>query len=76
MSNNKSINLPNINVDMPFLTDVDKNDIRFAIENDAEFIALAFVRGAEDVAIVKKFIKDNGGKDKNIELISKVENEQ
>ncbi len=76
LSNNKSINLPNINVDMPFLTDVDKNDIRFAIENDAEFIALSFVRGAEDVAIVKKFIKDNGGKDKNIKLISKIENEQ
>lgn len=76
LSNNKSINLPNIDVDMPFLTDIDKDDIKFAIENDVEFIALSFVRCAEDVQLVKKFINNNGGKDKNIKLISKIENQQ
>lgn len=76
LSNNKSINLPNIQVDMPFLSPVDKDDIKFAIENDVEFIALSFVRTEEDVKTVKKFIRENGGKDRNIKLISKIENQQ
>lgn len=74
--NNKSITLPGVVVDMPYLSAADKEDLRFAIENDVEFIALSFVRTAEDVELVKKFIDDNGGKKKNIKLISKIENQQ
>ena len=74
LSNNKSINFPNINVDMPYLTNVDKEDIKFAIENDVEYLALSFVRSADDVVTVKKFIEDNGGKNSKIKLISKIEN--
>ena len=40
LSNNKSINLPNIHLEMPYLSDADKLDIKFAIENDVEYIAL------------------------------------
>lgn len=76
LTNNKSINLPNIKVDMPYLSEADKSDIKFAIENDVEFLALSFIRSAEDVQIVKKFIADNGGKKKDIKLISKIENIQ
>lgn len=76
LTNNKSINLPGINVEMPYLSDTDKEDIKFAIENDVDFLALSFIRCAEDVEIVKKFINDNGGKKKNIRLISKIENMQ
>lgn len=76
LTNNKSINLPGKSVDMPYLSELDKEDIKFAIENDVEFIALSFVRTMEDVEVVRKFIKDNGGKNKNIKLISKIENMQ
>ncbi len=75
LANNKSINLPNIVVDMPFLSRTDKEDIKFAIEQDVEYIALSYVRTAEDVLAVKKFIRENGGKDKGIKLISKIENQ-
>lgn len=76
ISNNKSINLPNVQLEMPFLSDADKSDIKFAIENDVDYIALSFVRTADDILAVKKFIKDNGGANKNIKLISKIENQQ
>jgi len=76
LTNNKSINLPSIVIDMPYLSDVDKADIKFAIENDVDYIALSFVRTAEDVELVKKFISENGGKKKDIKLISKIENVQ
>lgn len=76
ISNNKSINLPNIELDMPYLSDADRSDIKFAIENDVEYIALSFVRTADDILEAKKFINSNGGSDKNIKLISKIENQQ
>lgn len=76
LTNNKSINLPGIVVDMPYLSDADKADIKFGIENDIDYIALSFVRTAEDVELVKKFIAENGGKKKDIKLISKIENIQ
>lgn len=76
LTNNKSINLPNIVVDMPYLSDTDKADIRFAIEQDVDYIALSFIRTAEDVEVVRSFINDNGGKKKDIKLISKIENMQ
>lgn len=74
LTNNKSINLPNIKLDMPYMSDTDKRDILFAIENDVEYIAISFVRSAADVELVRDFIKKNNGK--NIKLISKIENEQ
>ena len=73
LSNNKSINLPNIEVDMPYLSEVDKDDIKFGIECDVEYMALSFVRTADDVNVTRKFINDNGGKNKDIKLISKKE---
>ncbi len=76
LSNNKSINIPNVVIDMPFLSKTDREDIKFAREQDVEYIALSFVRTAEDVITAKKFIRENGGKDKGIKIISKIENQQ
>lgn len=76
LTNNKSINLPGIAVDMPYLSDADKADIIFAIENDVDYIALSFIRTPDDVETVKQFIEKHGGKAGNIKLISKIENVQ
>lgn len=43
LTDRKSINLPDVEIDMPYLSEVDKEDIRFAVENDADYIALSFV---------------------------------
>jgi len=72
LSNNKSMNLPGIYIDMPYLNGKDKKDLLFAIENDFEYIALSFVREAEDIAAVRAFLKEHNGE--GIDLISKIEN--
>lgn len=74
LTDRKSINLPGIEIDMPYLSEVDKEDIRFAVENDADYIALSFVRNVDDVRQVKNLITLCGGE--KIQLISKIENRQ
>ena len=74
LTNRKSINLPGIEIDMPYLSDSDRADIEFAVKSDADYIALSFVRSADDVRQVKNLIALLGGE--NIQLISKIENRQ
>lgn len=74
LSNHKSINIPNIEIPMPYLNDVDKSDLLFGIEHNVEYIAASFVRCADDLKKLRKFLKDNGGQD--IKIISKIENGQ
>lgn len=74
LSNHKSINIPNVEIPMPYLNDVDKSDLLFGIEHNVEYIAASFVRCADDLKKLRKFLKDNGGQD--IKIISKIENVQ
>ena len=74
LSNRKSINLPGREIDMPYLSDADRDDLRFAVEEDVDYIALSFVRTSDDVRQAKNFISMCGGD--NIQIISKIENRQ
>ena len=74
LSNHKSINIPNVEIPMPYLNDVDKSDLLFGIEHNVEYIAASFVRCADDLKKLRRFLKDNGGQD--IKIISKIENGQ
>lgn len=76
LSNNKSINLPSVNIDMPFLNKVDKDDLAFGVQQDVDYIALSFVRTADDVKEAKKYIRSLGGNAEQIKIISKIENQQ
>ena len=72
LSNHKSINIPNVVVDMPYLSDVDKADILFGIENDVDYVAASFARRKQDMVDLRNFLDENGGK--NIKIIAKIEN--
>ncbi len=72
LSNNKSINLPGVHIDMPYMTERDRQDILFGVENDVDFIAASFVRTASDVQAVRRLLDEAGGKD--IKIIAKLEN--
>ena len=72
VSNHKGINVPCVHIDIPFLSEADKQDILFGVENDVDFIAASFVRCREDVVTLRKFIDYHGGHD--IRIISKIEN--
>ncbi|NQW31038.1 MAG: pyruvate kinase [Ignavibacteria bacterium] len=66
----KGINLPNTKVSQPSMTSKDRADVRFAIENNCDYIALSFVRTAADIELLRKYVVKHGG---NQWLISKIE---
>lgn len=72
ISNHKGVNIPNVKLNMPYLSQADEEDIIFGIENDVDFIAASFVRRKEDIITLRKFVDYHGGH--NIKLISKIEN--
>lgn len=68
----KSVNVPGITIPMPSITDRDKADILFGIDNGIDFVALSFVRDASAVQEAKEFIRSNT--DLHIGVIAKIEN--
>ena len=74
LSNNKSINIPNTHISLPALTEKDKGDLKFAVENDFDFIAASFVRQASDVEEIRAVLDANGGQ--HIGIIAKIENQE
>lgn len=74
VSDRKGVNLPGVNVNMPFISPKDKEDILFGIREGFDFIAASFTRTAEDVAEIRKILYENGGAD--IGIIAKIENQQ
>jgi len=73
LSNRKSINIPNVIVDMPYISKADREDLIFGIKECVDYIAASFVRRPEDVLEVRKLLDeyDTSGK---IRIISKIEN--
>ena len=74
ISNHKGINLPNVNLNMEYLSEQDRKDILFGIEMDVDYIAASFVRTAHDVEVIRELLDKNGGQD--IKIIAKIESTQ
>ncbi len=74
LSNNKSINIPDTKIQLPALTDKDREDLRFAAENDFDFVAASFVRKASDVEEIRAELSKWGGE--SIRIIAKIENRE
>ena len=72
LSTKKGVNVPDIHLDMDYLSERDKSDLLFGIEQDVDYIAASFVRSVEDVHDLREFLDENGGE--NIDIISKIEN--
>ncbi|MCR5625646.1 MAG: pyruvate kinase [Lachnospiraceae bacterium] len=73
LSDRKSMSFPGKVMHQKYLSDQDKKDILFGIENDVDFIACSFVSVKQDLVDVRTFIDENGGN--GIELIAKIENQ-
>lgn len=67
----KGVNVPNVKIKLPALTDKDKADIQFGIEEGFDFIAASFVRTADAVYEIKQMLHDAGA---NLSVIAKIEN--
>ncbi len=74
LKNHKGVNIPNVKINLPAVTEKDVEDIIFGIKNEIDFIAVSFVRTANDVNEIRKILEDNGGQ--NIDIISKIESQQ
>ena len=72
VSNRKGVNVPNVSLSMPYISERDQADILFGIKAGFDFIAASFVRNAQDVQQLRDLLKENGGE--NIKIISKIEN--
>ena len=73
LSNRKSMSFPNKVMSGPYLSEQDKADILFGIENDVDYVAASFVSKKADVVSLRQFLNDNGGE--NIDIIAKIENQ-
>ena len=74
LSSNKSINIPGVHIQLPALTEKDREDLRFGVEQDFDFIAASFVRQASDVEEIRAVLDSLGGQD--IGIIAKIENRE
>lgn len=74
LSDNKSVNIPNSHISLPAITEKDREDIRFAVENGFDFIAASFVRSASDVVEIRNVLSEFGGD--RIRIIAKIENRE
>ena len=70
LKSKRHVNLPGIRVNLPAVTEKDKSDIAFAVAHELDFIALSFVRRAEDVLELRRLL---GAKATKIKVIAKIE---
>lgn len=72
LSNNKGINVPDVKLSMPYLSDADMNDLEFGAKMGYDFIAASFVRTSADINYLRKFTQSLGWFD--VRIIAKIEN--
>ena len=72
LSNRKSMSFPGKVLKQEYLSEQDKSDLLFGIQNDIDYIACSFVSCKQDLVDLKTFVRENGGE--NIDIIAKIEN--
>lgn len=73
LGSKRHVNFPGVKVNLPAITKKDREDILFGLEQGVDFIALSFVRDAEDVRQLKELLGDKAGK---VKIISKIEDQE
>ena len=73
VSNHKGVNVPGAVLSMPYISDVDREDILFGIETGHDILAASFVRCKEDILEVRKILEEHGC---SMKIIAKIENMQ
>ncbi|SEF59215.1 pyruvate kinase [Caloramator fervidus] len=74
VGNHKGVNVPNVKINLPALTQKDIDDIKFGIEMGIDIIAASFVRKPSDIIEIRKVLEKYGGN--NIQIIAKIENQE
>ena len=74
VKNHKGVNVPGVKVNLPAITEKDRSDIEFGIEQGIDFIAASFVRKVSDVLAIREILEANNAT--HIKIISKIENQE
>lgn len=74
LGSRKGINIPDVSVNLPALTEKDLLDIKFGAEAGFDYIAASFIRSSADVIKIRQILEENGGSD--IQIIAKIENRE
>lgn len=73
LGSRKSVNVPGVRINLPSLTEKDRKNIVWAIENDLDFIAHSFVRNRQDVMDIQRILDEHNSP---IKIIAKIENQE
>ena len=73
LGNRKSVNVPGVRINLPSLTEKDRNNILYAIEKEIDFIAHSFVRNKQDVLDIRAILDEHHS---DIKIIAKIENQE
>jgi pyruvate kinase len=74
LKSRKSVNVPGVKVALPGITEKDRNDILFGIEQGVDYIAASFVRKAQDMLEIRELLQENNAT--HIQIIAKIENQE
>lgn len=74
IKNHKGVNVPNVSINLPSVTEKDKDDLIFGCEMGVDFVAASFVRKASDILEIRDLLNSNNGK--NIQIIAKIESQE
>lgn len=73
LGNRKSLSVPGVSLDIPYVSELDRADIKYACEHGGEFLAISFVSSKDDVLEIKEILKEHGRED--LQIICKIESE-
>lgn len=73
LGNRKSMSVPGIKLNIPYVSDLDREDIKYACEHGGEYLAISFVSSKEDVLEIKEILKEHGRED--LQIICKIESD-
>ena len=74
IKNHKGVNVPNVSINLPSVTEKDKDDLIFGCEMRVDFVAASFVRKASDVLEIRNLLNSHSGE--NIQIIAKIESQE
>ncbi|MBE0559124.1 MAG: pyruvate kinase, partial [Proteobacteria bacterium] len=76
LKDRKGVNLPGTLLSIPSLTDKDREDVRFALKQDVDYVALSFVRSTDDIRALRDLLVLEGTKGRRVPIVAKIEKKE